>query len=703
MRNIIFKHIGLILIVSLTSILGGKAQKIPAEQIHVHLQKNMYIAGEAILFKLYCINAGEQKLSSTSKVAYVELIGENGFPVAQTDIILENGMGKGGFVISSQLPTGNYAINAYTHWMKTSSPNFINVSPLFIFNNQNIDDRDYSSTEKLNSSFRDLKNNDLTLVKAEFKQEEVSINTKIEDANRILRISVKNNRPNVEKTYKIVLQSRKGKILEKYFKFEQEPSEFLLKIKNLKSSNYNISIQNSENKLIKTAVIHLAKSHQGRFIEKPRITTQQRKKIKINLRLEELSLQDDSLFLSASIKLKEPHTSSLNIIDYINLYSDFGADMLRYHKQIKKFGKQSWIAENGIETVWLKNSNSYSVNANRYPENEAYIIEGTVKLRKTKQAFANENIFLSKIGSYADISTFCTNDQGQFYFKLPLKKGLHDISIQVKGRNELNLAIKLKDKFNTEGFAPMPWNKQELKEEQLDFIKNQFENFRVRHIYKQKTFHETKDTCLYRGQDNFYGKPKYSIKIDDYIQLDSLEEYFHEFVSTVKIKYKKKKPHMYIFSPDIVRSFKQEPLLMFDGLILSDASRILNKNSKEIDRIEVVPYEYYYGSSHLYGIINVISKKQDCQLSELPKNTERYYLPLFTQGVEYLNTSEYQQKNHADYRTDLLWEPNIKLTKDKSFDLEFTSSDVKGEYELTVEGISEKGEPIVIKQSILVE
>ena len=42
MRNIIFKHIGLILIVSLTSILGGKAQKIPAEQIHVHLQKNMY-------------------------------------------------------------------------------------------------------------------------------------------------------------------------------------------------------------------------------------------------------------------------------------------------------------------------------------------------------------------------------------------------------------------------------------------------------------------------------------------------------------------------------------------------------------------------------------------------------------------------------------------------------------------------------------
>ncbi|MCZ4695691.1 hypothetical protein DWB61_12950 [Ancylomarina euxinus] len=703
MKNKIFKYISLVLILGMTSILNGFSQELPAEQIHVHLQKNICLAGEAIHFKLYCLNSNDLKLSKISKVAYVELIGENGFPVAQTDIILEHGMGKGGFVISSQLPTGNYAINAYTHWMKTSSPDFINVSPLFIFNNQNISDSDYSNTTNLKSTFRDLKNNNLTLVKSEIKQDDISIHTKIEDLNRILKISITNNNIGIDSSYIFQLLSRKGKTLEQKIQFNQNNWETLLEIKDLKSPNYNIAIRNNKGQLIKTAVIHLANSHRGRFIEKPRITTKQRKKIKINLRLEELSHQDDSLFLLASIKLKEPQISSINIIDYMNLYSDFGANMLPYFNHIKKFGKQSWIAEKGIETVWLKNSNIYSVNANRYPEEEAYVIEGTVKMRKTKQAFTNENVFLSKIGGYADISPFCTNDQGKFYFNLPLKKGLHDISIQVKGRNDLDLAIKLKDKFNSEGFAPIPWKKQELKEKQLDFIKDQFENFRIRNIYRQETYRETKDTCLYRGQANFYGKSEHFIKIDDYIQLDSLEEYFHEFITTVKINYKKKKPHIYVYSPDIMRVFEQNPLLMFDGLILSDASKILNKNSKEIDKIEVVPYEYYYGSSHLYGIINVISKKQDCQLSELPKNTERYYLPLFTHGVEYINTSEYQQKNHADFRTDLLWEPNINLTKNKHFDLEFTTSDVKGEYELTVEGISEKGEPIVIMQSILVE
>lgn len=703
MKNNTITYILLILVLGLTSIQSSKAQDISAEQIHIHLQKNTYIAGEAIHFKLYCLNSKTQKLSKLSKVAYIELISENGFPVAQTDIILENGMGEGGITISEQIPTGNYAINAYTHWMKTSSLNFISVRTLFIFNNKNTEEKIKTSEKLVSSTFRDLKNNDLNLFDSKNKLQAISIKTKIEDANRILRISLKNNNSLVDETYKLKLQSREGEILEKYFKFDQQQWELLLKVKDLKSPNYNLSILNSESKLVKTAVIHLAQSHKRRLIEKPRIIKKMREKVKIKLQLKDLSYQNDSLFLSASIKLKEPNNTSVNIIDYMNLYSDFGANMVSYSGKLKQFSKQSWIAEGDIETLWLNNTNSYSIDTIRYPENEAYILEGRIKDIKTGQAFANENIFLSKIGAYADISTFSTNNNGQFYFNLPLKKGLHDISIQVKGHDELNLAVELKDKFMTEGFAPTPWSPESLKGEQLTFIKKQYENFRIRNIYKQKTFKETKDTCLYRGQSSFYGKPENLIKVDDYIQLDSLEEYFHEFISTIKIKYHKKKPYMHIFSPDASRTFKQEPLIMFDGLILSDASQILNKRPRDIEKIEVVPFEYYYGSSHLYGIISVTSKKRNCELDELPKNTSRYYLPLFTKNVEFSEQEADIQKNYPDYRTDLLWEPNITLSYDKNFDLEFTTSNVKGEYELTVQGLSENGDPIVIKQSILIK
>ncbi|RZT92393.1 hypothetical protein EV201_2869 [Ancylomarina subtilis] len=705
MNNKISIYIFLILIAvhSINLQVKGETIKYASERIHVHILKNNYIAGEAIHFKLYCLNTEDQKLSRISKVAYVELIGENGYPVAQTDVILEHGMGEGGFITSTQIPTGNYAINAYTHWMKTSSPDFISVSSIFIFNNPITEDNKTPKTQFSCGAFRDLKNNDLIHLSSEKKEENILIKTKIEDLNRILRISIANNCIQINEPYKLQLFCRSGKTLEKKFQFNQQNWEVTLPIKDLKSSNYNISILDKENHLIRTAVIHIQKPHQGLFIEKPRITSSRREKIKLNLHLEDLSNHADSLFLSASIKLKEPYQSSINIIDYLNLYQDFSANMLPYYEKFNQVEKKSWIVENGPETLWLKNANLYTVNANRYPENEAYTIGGTVKNRRTQIPFANENIFLSKIGAYADINTFRTNAQGQFYFNLPLKKGLHDISIQVVNKNKLDLNIELKNKFNTRGVAPIPWDHHKLKGKYLAYLKQLYENQRIRDIYKQQTFCEIKDTCLYRGQENFYGETKYSIRADNYVQLDSLEEYFHEFIATVKIKYRKKKPHMYVFSPDAAHTFKQDPLILFDGLILSDASKILNKNSKEIDKIEIVPYEYYYGTSHLYGIISVTSKQKDCQLSELPKNTERYYLPLFTKDVEYLKAKENQPKHYADFRTDLLWEPNIKLTRDKDFNLEFISSDVEGEYELTVEGISEKGEPIVIKQSILIE
>jgi len=665
------------------------------------------MAGEAIQFKLYCINSEDQKLSNISQVAYVELIGENGFPVAQTDIILKQGMGEGGFVISDQLPTGNYAINAYTYWMKTSSPDFINVSSLFIFNKQ-YQKKDASPQIKLsNCNFRDLKNNDISLLKStpKTKNEQISINTKIEDINRTLRFSVSINRPKsqAKALYRFQLYSKQGKVIDKEFQLINNSWELQSSIKELKSSNYSICIRDQENKIIKTAVVHLAKSNRGRFIEKPRIIISKRKNISINLSLKELDVQSDSLFLSASIKLKEPYNASTNIIDYINLYSDFGSNMLPFYKQIGQLGQQNWIVENGPETLWLHNSNSYSVNANRYPEKEAYILEGQVNFRESKLPFANQNVFLSRIGAYADINTYRTDDQGRLFFKIPFKKGLHDISIQIADKDDLNLSINLKEKFNPKGFAPLSWNPKQLKGKQLNHIKQLFENFRIRNIYQQETFKEVKDTCLIKGERSFFGKSNYSINVSDYIRLDSLEEYFHELIPSVKVKYKKNKPYLNVFNNDLMQVMKQKPLLLYDGLIITDASTILNKNSREIDKIEVVPFEYYYGSSRMDGIINIISKTNKCELNKLPKNTERYYLPLFTDGVEFIKYKIPQKGSRADFRTDLLWEPNIKLTRNKNFKLEFTSSDVKGEYELSVEGISEKGEPIVLKQSILIQ
>ena len=686
----------------------AKEKRSESEQIHVHIHKNVFLAGESVLFKLYCINSKTKKLSNLSKVAYLELIDENGNAVAQDQIILQNGMGNGGFKITDQLPTGNYAINAYTHWMNSISKELTSITPIFIFNNQNLARKNNITQAKKEIRLFDLKDNNKTILtsdSASNTEKNITIESTVEDLDRYLKFTILATDNFTFKGEQLLFQifSRKGKIIDENFKLSNNKWEFKIHKKELDFPNYGICIKNSSGQIIVQSVIHLSENTKGLFFEYPRINANSNENIKLDLNIADFSNKANSVFLSASIKLKEPFQISANIIEYFNTYSDLGASMNTYFKQLSDVSKQDWIAKNSLQSLWAKTKSSYSINSNQYPEEEAYVLEGQITNQKTKKIISDRIVYLSKIGEYADLSTFKTQEDGKFYFHLPLKKGLHDISIQLMEKSNETYSIELNDKYNQVGFAPVRWKKDNLSSTQLDFIKRLYENHRIRNIYKQQTYTELQDTSLYRGENNFFGKAFSSTKIKNYVQLDSLEEYFHEFISHVKISYRKKKSLMNVYSPEQLKVMQTAPLILFDGLIVSNPRLILNKRPSEIDRIEVIPYEYYYGKAHFYGIIHAISKDKNCKINRLPINTERYYLPLFTSSYTLNKDKKKKEKFIPDFRTDLHWEPNITLNKEQNFELEFTTSDVKGEYELTIEGISDKGMPIVLKQSIFVK
>ncbi|HSD13604.1 MAG TPA: hypothetical protein VLB74_03040, partial [Flavobacterium sp.] len=55
-----------------------------------------------------------------------------------------------------------------------------------------------------------------------------------------------------------------------------------------------------------------------------------------------------------------------------------------------------------------------------------------------------------------------------------------------------------------------------------------------------------------------------------------------------------------------------------------------------------------------------------------------------------------------DYRYQLLWEPEVSLNE-KETTLFFYSSDIKGIFEISIEGFTDKGDAVSVKRSILVE
>ncbi|MBS1526755.1 MAG: hypothetical protein JST19_13945 [Bacteroidetes bacterium] len=104
------------------------------EKLFIHTDKNFYLAGEIIWFKVYCVEASTNKPLDLSKVAYLELIDNAGNAAVQTKVSLDKGSGAGSVLLPFSLNNGNYLLRAYTSWMKNFSPDYFFQSELTIVN-----------------------------------------------------------------------------------------------------------------------------------------------------------------------------------------------------------------------------------------------------------------------------------------------------------------------------------------------------------------------------------------------------------------------------------------------------------------------------------------------------------------------------------------------------------------------------------------
>ena len=77
------------------------------EKIFVHTDKDFYVAGEILWFKLYNVSADSLKPLDLSNVAYVEILNASQKPVLQATVALSNGSGNGSFYLTSSLISGN--------------------------------------------------------------------------------------------------------------------------------------------------------------------------------------------------------------------------------------------------------------------------------------------------------------------------------------------------------------------------------------------------------------------------------------------------------------------------------------------------------------------------------------------------------------------------------------------------------------------
>ena len=83
------------------------------ERVYLSTDREIYVAGEAVWLSAWCVDAASGRLSSFSKIAYVELHSPDAM-VRTAKIALQDGRGAGRLFLPASLPTGNYRLVAYT-------------------------------------------------------------------------------------------------------------------------------------------------------------------------------------------------------------------------------------------------------------------------------------------------------------------------------------------------------------------------------------------------------------------------------------------------------------------------------------------------------------------------------------------------------------------------------------------------------------
>ena len=104
------------------------------EKIYLDTDRRIYLTGETIWIKAYCVDASFHMPSNISKVLNIELMAEDGSAIKQLRIQLDQGLGAGQLFVTPEMVSGQYTLRAYTNWMRNFEAEFIFTQDITIIN-----------------------------------------------------------------------------------------------------------------------------------------------------------------------------------------------------------------------------------------------------------------------------------------------------------------------------------------------------------------------------------------------------------------------------------------------------------------------------------------------------------------------------------------------------------------------------------------
>lgn len=360
-------------------------------------------------------------------------------------------------------------------------------------------------------------------------------------------------------------------------------------------------------------------------------------------------------------------------------------------KKINPLEFQNAVTDN---TINLSSSNVF------LPELRGEIISGQVTSKNNLTSLNNISIAVSIPGKYFSTKLTKTNAEGKFFFSLDKNYFNNDLIVQIVSNYKEELVLKLDESFASDKTNLKLENDYSLTTESKTIIEEHSVASQIENTYYTK---KADSLSKINYPTPFYEPLTNEYILDNYNRFPTIRETIIEVVKEVNYDKNDGKYSLRLNDYDPNTDVTEPPLVLIDGLVVQDIDELLEYKAADIYKVCTINSGYLFGNKLFSGLISFITKKQDYQTKlsgdfivkrkiETPVLNKNYFRPNYSDAS--------LLSRIPDYRYQLLWLYDLDLNNSN---LSFYTSDVKGKFEIVIEGFSDTGEALFVKDYIEVE
>jgi hypothetical protein len=316
-------------------------------------------------------------------------------------------------------------------------------------------------------------------------------------------------------------------------------------------------------------------------------------------------------------------------------------------------------------------------------EDKGIILSGTVTDKKTLQPVENVTVYITIPDSVPGFQYYKTEKDGRFYFLLDQYYGSVQAVIQCfDNLPTQRVKIKMDELFAESGVQPK-YIKQSFPETLKENISRNIDAVTLQKVFNQEKLKITPALKEIHEEYPYYGKPTQIIDPQLFIDLPNFTEISRELLPGVKFRNFNNEPSMQVINSSVNKFFEDKPLILIDGIPISDLNVIKGMGTADIDRVEICQNERFFGDLRFQGVVAIYTTKADYSI--IPESDQLVRLKLEAiQIPAKLTEPQLSEPNIPDLRQLLYWEPSV--IPQHKLRVKFTASSVTGLYKLVVMG-----------------